>query len=579
MTDSETKSLISQKKKIDKVEKTAQKTKKSKENELVNEEEAKRETLERQEAERLKQERKQAKSKIKDGDQVVSRQEGSRGNVKKEEDTRAEDDQTEIKEWKKSKQIKKSRRKSDTVAQGTQSILRLFSTDTTTIQREKRSKKTIEIPPEWVPIRHPKLPDPTPPHYFVRKDMSGVYKSYRGKIKPMVPLHPERPLRPRYKLTYGTWGHVILKLEEIMAYTFSDHFDCTKHYIIHKDAQLDNCAWSNLVICDLLTLQEHEIARLQKLHPDKKYTVVRNVHATLTFEHYLVSDTGEIYSLIERTHGQFSKFDDRQYVQRRLYPDNDVKQPSGKNNGIVLHIRNIVKHSFNGAQETKYDAYHSSSYCGNRATATTSTNKKKHAPVGKQNNKAITPPPITDNTEWKVIGVLPWDGSSFSQYEVSNMGHVRRKDTCEMLPLVPAKFGHLTVSMCKDGQERMGAGNNRSVARLVANAFVDGYNSKLDTVKHLNKDNQDNRALNLKWVTNLAVNRPKRSVRPVVASLVDDPKVQEVFQSIYRAELELGVDNLRKKLLQYGTLTKEVDWDGEKELVHIQFHLSEEQKQ
>ncbi|KAI8148649.1 hypothetical protein BJV82DRAFT_664007 [Fennellomyces sp. T-0311] len=96
---------------------------------------------------------------------------------------------------------------------------------------------------------------------------------------------------------------ITFKLEEIMVYTFLDsQFDRGQQYIFHEDRQQENCALDNLTVCDLPTLQQLEVESLENQHQGTKYTVVRNVHDTLTFNRYLVSDSGDVHSLISRKH-------------------------------------------------------------------------------------------------------------------------------------------------------------------------------------------------------------------------------------------------------------------------------------
>ncbi|KAI8145199.1 hypothetical protein BJV82DRAFT_605278 [Fennellomyces sp. T-0311] len=155
------------------------------------------------------------------------------------------------------------------------------------------------------------------------------------------------------------------------------------------------------------------------------------------------------------------------------------------------------------------------------------------------------------------------------------MGHVRRKDTSEMVPFGRRAFGHVNVSIYIDAQGRKSFRSKRMVARLVANAFVDGYTGIYDAVKHLNGNRLDNRAVNLKWVPRFMLSSAVEGACGVMVSLVDDPEVQMVFSSISQAQDELHVEKLKKLLSVHGKYATVVDWNGERKLVLIQLLFPE----
>lgn len=84
-------------------------------------------------------------------------------------------------------------------------------------------------------------------------------------------------------------------------------------------------------------------------------------------------------------------------------------------------------------------------------------------------------------------------------YEVSNMGRVRslpRKTTKgKIISPNVKKNGYLTVSLFKDGKQ-----NYKLIHRLVAEAFIDNPENK-SYIDHVNTIKNDNRAENLRWVT------------------------------------------------------------------------------
>lgn len=97
--------------------------------------------------------------------------------------------------------------------------------------------------------------------------------------------------------------------------------------------------------------------------------------------------------------------------------------------------------------------------------------------------------------EWKPI-------LGYDRYMVSNLGRVKAKAErydawYEVAQAKNANSGRLYVRL--SGKEGKPARQNLQVARLVAHAFVPGYDSEHNTVNHISGDVTDNRACNLEW--------------------------------------------------------------------------------
>ena len=85
-------------------------------------------------------------------------------------------------------------------------------------------------------------------------------------------------------------------------------------------------------------------------------------------------------------------------------------------------------------------------------------------------------------------------------YQVSNLGNVRslrygNRDEVRELFLKPHTNGYLQVELHKNGKRKM-----FTVHRLVAKAFVDGYDEGL-MVNHIDENKKNNVATNLEWVS------------------------------------------------------------------------------
>lgn len=95
---------------------------------------------------------------------------------------------------------------------------------------------------------------------------------------------------------------------------------------------------------------------------------------------------------------------------------------------------------------------------------------------------------------WKTIEDYP-------NYMVSNMGRVkainwnRENKEKEIKPYTTYK-GYLRLRLCKNGKSKQ-----FQIHRLVAQAFIPNPENK-PYIDHINTDRTDNRAENLRWVTN-----------------------------------------------------------------------------
>lgn len=88
------------------------------------------------------------------------------------------------------------------------------------------------------------------------------------------------------------------------------------------------------------------------------------------------------------------------------------------------------------------------------------------------------------NEKWEVIKEYP-------NYEVSNKGNIREKDTKELIGKGIRFYGYEYVMInCEQ----------KYVHRLVAEAFIPNPENK-PQVNHINHERNDNRAENLEWVT------------------------------------------------------------------------------
>lgn len=101
-----------------------------------------------------------------------------------------------------------------------------------------------------------------------------------------------------------------------------------------------------------------------------------------------------------------------------------------------------------------------------------------------------------DGEEWKEI-------LGFPEYYISNMGRIKHwVKEYQMFRLI--KFMTNKNTGRYYWRNKKGAYN---VARLVGHHFIEGYSEENNTIEHVNNDYTDNRASNLKWVSQAENNR------------------------------------------------------------------------
>lgn len=84
----------------------------------------------------------------------------------------------------------------------------------------------------------------------------------------------------------------------------------------------------------------------------------------------------------------------------------------------------------------------------------------------------------------------------FSNYEISNKGNIRRKDTKQLLKQQTSIHGYKNILLWKDGKPK-----NCRIHRLVLESFKPIDNCKSLQVNHIDTNRENNNLNNLEWVT------------------------------------------------------------------------------
>ena len=87
---------------------------------------------------------------------------------------------------------------------------------------------------------------------------------------------------------------------------------------------------------------------------------------------------------------------------------------------------------------------------------------------------------------WKTVG-------TFENYEVSNLGNVRNKNTLKVMKQCNDKDGYKLVNLSNKGKTKL-----FRVHRLVLSTFTKDSSKQ---VNHINENKQDNNLENLEWVS------------------------------------------------------------------------------
>lgn len=132
----------------------------------------------------------------------------------------------------------------------------------------------------------------------------------------------------------------------------------------------------------------------------------------------------------------------------------------------------------------------------------------------------------------------------FPGYSVSNLGRVRNDDTGRVLALQRNQHGVINVGLVRDGQQ-----HKRSVAVLVAEAWLPETIEAFDTPIHLDGDLSNNHIDNLMW-------RPRWfAVKYHQQFKAPEPSIREQIQDV---ESGYRYNNSMHAATTYGLLDAEI---------------------
>lgn len=135
----------------------------------------------------------------------------------------------------------------------------------------------------------------------------------------------------------------------------------------------------------------------------------------------------------------------------------------------------------------------------------------------------------------------------YPNYEVSNMGNVRRKGRKILRPLFTKNTGYYMVCLYNE------FGNKRVlIHRLVAQAFIPNPNN-YPVVNHINEDKTDNRVENLEWCTQsyninygTSINKIRKSKQKGCLQMDMEGNIIKEWECIRVAQRTLKINNISK---------------------------------
>lgn len=135
----------------------------------------------------------------------------------------------------------------------------------------------------------------------------------------------------------------------------------------------------------------------------------------------------------------------------------------------------------------------------------------------------------------------------YPNYEVSNMGNVRRKGRKILRPLFTKNTGYYMVCLYNE------FGNKRVlIHRLVADAFLPNPNN-YPVVNHINEDKTDNRVENLEWCTQsyninygTSIDKIRKSKQKGCLQMDMEGNIIKEWECIRVAQRTLKINNISK---------------------------------
>lgn len=135
----------------------------------------------------------------------------------------------------------------------------------------------------------------------------------------------------------------------------------------------------------------------------------------------------------------------------------------------------------------------------------------------------------------------------YPNYEISNMGNVRRKGRKMLKPLFTKNTGYYMVCLYNEfGAKRV------LIHRLVADAFLSNPNN-YPVVNHINEDKTDNRVENLEWCTRsyninygTSINKIRKSKQKGCLQMDMEGNIIKEWECIRVAQRTLKINNISK---------------------------------
>lgn len=157
---------------------------------------------------------------------------------------------------------------------------------------------------------------------------------------------------------------------------------------------------------------------------------------------------------------------------------------------------------------------------------------------------------MAENIEWRTV-------PSYSYYEASNTGLLRKRTTQRVLSCNYDEVGYIKIQLTDDNGQR----KNTSLHRVIATTFIPNTQNK-KTVNHIDHNTLNNSISNLEWASVSEQNKHKRKPNPEKQMYVSSRAVWRIDKDTFARIEKYNTIMLASKWVFDNGLTKVKEFNG-----------------
>jgi hypothetical protein len=281
------------------------------------------------------------------------------------------------------------------------------------------------------------------------------------------------------------------RVDELILNTFESN-DNNYTDIIHinniiTDNNIENIKWVSKEELKIFLTNNNEIIK-NNTNDNEYWLVIPN------YTKYEVSNTGKIRNKFKQ---ELKLFDNKSgYTYCEITSDDNIKLPR--------RIDKLILDTFESNNNNNTDIIHINNINNDNYIENIKWISKDEL---KLINENILINKINDNNEiiknnindeyWQII-------PEFTNYEASNLGEIRNKETQKKIIPYKNQCGYVGTSITND----LGKRKSLLIHQLIALTFIPNPENK-PTVDHINRIRDDNKLINLKWATHIEQSKNK----------------------------------------------------------------------